>query len=86
MPVRFFYGYVILALCFVNMVFLRGVIGSFSVFYLALIEEFEWSYGTAASIASVNAIVYAFPLHSSVGRLIASAHGFLCQLAVDSSV
>jgi len=59
MPTRFFYGYVILALCFVNMVFLRGVIGSFSVFYLALIEEFEWSYGTAASIASVNAIVYA---------------------------
>jgi len=60
MPARFFYGYVILALCFVNMVFLRGVTGSFSVFYLALIEEFEWSYGTAASIASVNAIVYAF--------------------------
>ena len=59
MPTRFFYGYVILALCFVNMVFLRGVIGSFSVFYLALIEEFEWSYGTAASIASVNALVYA---------------------------
>jgi MFS family permease len=59
MPTRFFYGYVILAICFVNMVFLRGVIGSFSVFYLALIEEFEWSYGTAASIASVNAIVYA---------------------------
>jgi len=59
MPARFFYGYVILALCFVNMVFLRGVIGSFSVFYLALIDEFEWSYGTAASIASVNAIVYA---------------------------
>ena len=60
MPARLFYGYVILALCFVNMVFLRGVIGSFSVFYLALIEEFEWSYGTAASIVSVNAIVYAF--------------------------
>jgi len=60
MPARFFYGYVILTLCFVNMVFLRGVIGSFSVFYLALIEEFEWSYGTAASIVSVNAIVYAF--------------------------
>ena len=56
---RFFYGYVILTLCFVNMVFLRGVIGSFSVFYLALIEEFHWSYATAASIASVNAVVYA---------------------------
>ncbi len=59
MPSRFFYGYVILTLCFVNMVFLRGVIGSFSVFYLALIDEFHWSYATAASIASVNAVVYA---------------------------
>ena len=59
MPARFFYGYVILALCFVNMVFMRGVMVSFSVFYVALLEEFQWSHGTVASIASANAFVYA---------------------------
>jgi len=58
-PAGFFYGYVILALCFINMIFQRGVMGSFGVFYVALLEEFHWSHGTVASIASVNAIVYA---------------------------
>ncbi|MEE8075135.1 MAG: MFS transporter [Candidatus Binatia bacterium] len=55
----FFYGYVILALCFFNMFFMRGIIGSFGVFYVALLEDFAWSSGTIASIASVNALVYA---------------------------
>jgi len=59
MALKFFYGYVILALCFVNMIFQRGVVGSFAVFYLALLEEFHLPYGTVATIASVNAIVYA---------------------------
>ncbi|NIO11060.1 MAG: MFS transporter [Deltaproteobacteria bacterium] len=56
---RFFYGYVILSLCFLNMFFLRGVIASFAVFYIALIEEFQWSHATVASVASANAVVYA---------------------------
>jgi MFS family permease len=55
----FFYGYVILALCFFNMFFMRGIIGSFGVFYVALLEDFGWSSGIIASIASVNALVYA---------------------------
>jgi len=55
----FFYGYVILALCFVNMVVMRGLNGSFSVFYVALLEEFPWSHASGASIASVNFVVYA---------------------------
>lgn len=59
MPYKFFYGYVILALCFINMIFQRGVIGSFGVFYVALLEEFHLSHGAVATIASVNAIVYA---------------------------
>ena len=37
----FYYGYVILFLCFLNMVFVRGAFGSFSVFYVALLEEFH---------------------------------------------
>jgi hypothetical protein len=32
---KFFYGYIIMALCFINMVVMRGVNGSFSVYYLA---------------------------------------------------
>ena len=41
----FYYGYVILGLCFLNMVFVRGAAGSFSVFYVALLEDFQWSHG-----------------------------------------
>src|SRR6266540_6770527 len=59
MAPKFFYGYVILALCFVNMVVMRGVNGSFSVYYLALLENFGWSHSDGASIASVNFLVYA---------------------------
>ena len=56
---RFFYGYVILALCFANMVVMRGVNGAFGVYYLALLEEFSWSRSDGASIASINFLVYA---------------------------
>jgi len=58
-PARFFYGYVILTLCFLNMFLMRGVLSSFAVFYVALLGVFGWSHATAASIASVNALVYA---------------------------
>jgi MFS family permease len=56
---RFFYGYVVLALCFINMVVMRGVNGAFGVYYLALLEEFSWSRSDGASIASINFVVYA---------------------------
>jgi len=55
----FFYGYVILGLCFINMIFVRGITGSFGILYVALLEEFHWSHGVGASIASVNALIYA---------------------------
>jgi MFS family permease len=56
---HFFYGYVILGICFANMVAMRGVNGAFGVYYLALLEEFSWSRSDGASIASVNYVVYA---------------------------
>jgi MFS family permease len=56
---KFFYGYIILTLCFINMVVMRGVNGSFSVYYLALLENFGWSHSDGASIASVNFLIYA---------------------------
>jgi sugar phosphate permease len=59
MAPTFFYGYVIIALCFANMVVMRGVNGAFGVYYLALLEEFSWSRSDGASIASANFFVYA---------------------------
>ncbi len=59
MAPKFFYGYVILGLCFINMVVMRGVNGAFGVYYLALLEEFGWSRSDGASIASINFVVYA---------------------------
>ena len=56
---KFFYGYVILGLCFINMVVMRGVNGAFGVYYFALLEEFAWSRSDGASIASINFVVYA---------------------------
>jgi MFS family permease len=41
------------------MVVMRGVNGSFSVYYLALLETFGWSHSDGASIASVNFLIYA---------------------------
>jgi MFS family permease len=55
----FFYGYIILALCFVNMAVMRGVNACFGVYYLALLETFSWSHREGASIASANFVVYA---------------------------
>jgi len=56
---KFFYGYVILALCFANMVVMRGVNGAFGVYYLALLEEFSWTRSDGATVASANFFVYA---------------------------
>ena len=59
MQPKFFYGYIILALCFVNMMVMRGINGAFSVYYLALLENFSWSHSDGASVASINFLVYA---------------------------
>ena len=59
MPRRFYYGYAILFLCFLNTLFVRGAFGSFSVFYVALLEDFHWSHAVGASVVSLNSLVYA---------------------------
>jgi len=59
MPRRpFFYGYVIVAMCFLNLVVVGGLMAGFSVFNVALLEAFRWSRATTATIASVNGVVY----------------------------
>ena len=56
----FFYGYVIVALCLFNMMLLRGILASFAVFNIALLETFRWSRAATGTIASVNGIFYSF--------------------------
>ena len=48
----FFYGYVILALCFLNLLFMRGITGAFGVFYVALLEDYGWSHGSGTTMAT----------------------------------
>lgn len=54
----FFYGYVIVALCFLNVMLVGTCMAAFSVFNVALLETFRWSRATTATIASVNGITY----------------------------
>ncbi len=54
----FFYGTVIVALCFLNLVLVGGLMAGFSVFNVALLEAFRWSRATTAAIASVNGVAY----------------------------
>ncbi len=54
----FFYGYIIVAICFLNLVLVGGLMASFSVFNVALLEAFRWSRASTATIASVNGIAY----------------------------
>ncbi len=49
----FFYGYVILALCFLNLLFMRGITGAFGVFYVALLEDYGWSHGSGTTMATL---------------------------------
>ncbi len=57
-PRTFFYGYVILAICFATIV--AGYIcrNTFSVFYPAIVEEFGWTRGNTSLIYSINVLVY----------------------------
>lgn len=66
---RLFYGWIILAISFITLAFAYGARYSFSIFYVAILEEFGWSRGSTATILSLNLIVYAFaaPLAGAVG-------------------
>jgi len=58
-PTRmFFYGYVVLAICFGAMVAGYMCRNTFSVFYPAIVEEFAWSRSNTALIYSINILVY----------------------------
>jgi len=54
----FFYGWVIVAICFITVAVSYGIRYSFSVFYVVILEEFGWSRADTALIFSINIIVY----------------------------
>lgn len=54
----FFYGWLIVGVALVSMAFWLGIRSSFSVFYVALLEDFPWSRGETAGIQSTVFLTY----------------------------
>ncbi|UCG06647.1 MAG: MFS transporter [Desulfobacterales bacterium] len=55
---RFYYGWIIVAVALVSMAFWLGIRSCFSVFYVALLEEFPWNRGDSAGVQSMALITY----------------------------
>ncbi len=55
---RFFYGWVIVAVLALSMMLAYAVRSSFSVFYVAILDEFGWSRADTAAIFSLGLLVY----------------------------
>jgi MFS family permease len=59
-PVRFYYGWIIIALAFLTLAVIYGIWYSYSVFILAVIGEFNWSRAVASSVFSVFVLSHSF--------------------------
>jgi len=68
-PHKHYYGWTIVGLGLVSMSFWFGVRSSFSVFYVALLEEFHWTRGESAGVQSMAMLTYTF-IAPLVGGLI----------------
>ena len=55
----FYYGWIIVVLSFFSLAFLLGILSAFSVFYAALLDEFDWLRAESAGVISTSQIVYA---------------------------
>lgn len=65
----FYYGWIIVAVALISMAFWLGIRSSFSVFYVALLDEFPWSRAGSAGVQSMALITYTF-MAPLVGGLI----------------
>lgn len=66
---KFYYGWIIVAVALISMAFWLGIRSSFSVFYVALLDEFPWSRAGSAGVQSMALITYTF-MAPLVGGLI----------------
>jgi MFS family permease len=55
---RIFYGWIIVVLGFFSMAFWMGITSTFSVFYVALLDEFGWQRAASAGVIATTQIVY----------------------------
>lgn len=54
----FYYGWIIVVLGFFSLAFWLGILSSFSVFYAALLDEFDWLRAESAGVISTTQIAY----------------------------
>jgi MFS family permease len=64
-----YYGWIIVAIGLISMAFWFGIRSNFSVFYVALLEDYPWSRGQTAGVQSMALITYTI-LAPLVGGLI----------------
>ena len=64
-----YYGWIIVSVALVSMAFWLGIRSSFSIFYVALLEDFQWTRAGSAGAQSMALIVYTL-LAPLVGGLI----------------
>lgn len=57
---RFYYGWIIVAVSCINLAVIFGLWYSFSVFFVAIIEEFHWSRAATSGVFSCFIIVHSF--------------------------
>jgi len=55
---KLYYGWIIVAVALVSMAFWFGIRSNFSVFYVALLEEFAWNRADSAGVQSMALITY----------------------------
>jgi len=66
---RFYYGWVIVGLSMMSMSFWFGLRTTFSIFFVALVDHFQWSRADVATAQSIAMVVYMF-MAPFVGSLI----------------
>jgi MFS family permease len=56
----YFYGWYIVGLTIIGMMFVYGIRNSFSVFFTPILDEFDWYRGSTAIMLSLSILVYGF--------------------------